>query len=223
MIDWSSIRSVFLDMDGTLLDLRFDNHFWLEYVPQRYASIHGLDPQEALRLLTDRYRQRAGTLPWYCVDYWSDELGLDIGALKKEVGHLIAVRPHVAQFISALRACRKRIVLVTNAHPKSVALKMDRTGLGSHFDAMVNAHHLGLPKEHESFWPAFQVVEPFQRESTLLVDDSLAVLAAARAYGFAHLATIHQPDSSRPPQDTGPFAAVESFLDIMPTDPQLRG
>ncbi|MBR42550.1 MAG: haloacid dehalogenase, partial [Acidiferrobacter sp.] len=26
MIDWNQIESVFLDLDGTLLDLRFDNH-----------------------------------------------------------------------------------------------------------------------------------------------------------------------------------------------------
>jgi 5'-nucleotidase len=223
MIDWRHVRSVFLDMDGTLLDLRFDNHFWLEHVPDRYAKLHGLDPEEARRLLADRYRQRAGTLRWYCVDFWSDELGLDIGALKADVAHLIAIRPHVPQFMGALRAACKRVVLVTNAHPKSIALKMDRTGIGASFDAIVNAHDLGFPKEHESFWPAFQAVEPFQRESALLLDDSLAVLVAARSYGIAHLATIRQPDSGRPPQDTGSFAAVGSFLDILPTHPRNRG
>lgn len=218
MIDWRRVRTVFLDLDGTLLDLRFDNHFWLEYVPRCYAAVHGLHPEEARRLLVDRYRQRVGTLSWYCVDFWSDELGLDIGVLKEEVAHLISVRPHVPQFLGAVRAAGKRVALVTNAHPRSVALKMARTGLGARFDAIVSAHDLGFPKEHEGFWPIFQAMEPFDPDATLLVDDNLSVLAAARAYGIAHLATIHQPDSTRPPQDIGTFAGIESFLDVMPPD-----
>ena len=40
MLDWQDIHTVLLDMDGTLLDLHFDNHFWLEHLPKRYAAIH---------------------------------------------------------------------------------------------------------------------------------------------------------------------------------------
>jgi len=47
MIPWGDINTVFLDMDGTLLDLNFDNHFWLEHVPQRYAEARGLEPAAA--------------------------------------------------------------------------------------------------------------------------------------------------------------------------------
>jgi 5'-nucleotidase len=32
--DWREIDTVLLDMDGTLLDLEFDSHFWLSLVPQ---------------------------------------------------------------------------------------------------------------------------------------------------------------------------------------------
>ena len=41
-LPWSDIDTVLLDMDGTLLDLHFDNHFWLEHLPQRYAELHGV-------------------------------------------------------------------------------------------------------------------------------------------------------------------------------------
>ena len=40
--DWENIETVLLDMDGTLLDLHFDNHFWLQHVPVCYAEKHGL-------------------------------------------------------------------------------------------------------------------------------------------------------------------------------------
>ncbi|HBT55971.1 MAG TPA: haloacid dehalogenase, partial [Pseudomonas sp.] len=33
MLNWNAIDTVLLDMDGTLLDLHFDNHFWLEHMP----------------------------------------------------------------------------------------------------------------------------------------------------------------------------------------------
>ena len=41
-LPWPDIDTVLLDMDGTLLDLHFDNHFWLELLPQRYAELHGI-------------------------------------------------------------------------------------------------------------------------------------------------------------------------------------
>ena len=46
-LDWLHIDSVFLDMDGTLLDLHFDNHFWLEYVPACYANRHRMALEQA--------------------------------------------------------------------------------------------------------------------------------------------------------------------------------
>ena len=33
IIDWTRIDTILLDMDGTLLDLGFDNFFWREHVP----------------------------------------------------------------------------------------------------------------------------------------------------------------------------------------------
>ena len=47
MIDWQQIDTVFLDMDGTLLDLNFDNHFWLKHVPLRYSERYQLPLAEA--------------------------------------------------------------------------------------------------------------------------------------------------------------------------------
>ena len=216
MVDWQQVGSVFLDMDGTLLDLNFDNYFWLEHVPLRYAEKHGLSAGEAKQVLYPRFRRVEGTIDWYCVDYWTRELGLDIALLKQEVDHLIAVHPHVTEFLDQARAAGKRVVLVTNAHQKSLDLKMERTRLGGHFDRVICAHQFGLPKEELRFWERVHEVEPYLPERTLLVDDNLAALRSARAYGIAHLLAVRKPDTRGPDKDVAEFDAIRHFTDIMP-------
>jgi len=217
VVDWMQVDTVLLDMDGTLLDLHFDNHFWQVYVPQKFAEQHGLPHAEAHAECFRRYDAKAGTLDWYCVDYWTQQLELDIGQLKQELSHLIAVHPDVTDFLAALRSVGKRVALVTNAHRKSLNLKMDRTGLAVHFDAMYVSHEYGVAKEDPSFWRALQSNEPFDPKRTLLIDDSLPVLRSARSFGIAHLLAVIQPDTRQPEKDVADFAAIRRFGEIMPT------
>jgi len=216
MIDWQRIDTVFLDMDGTLLDLNFDTYFWLEHVPQRYAEKHGIALDEAKENLMARYQALLGTIDWYSIDYWTEELQLDIALLKEEVDHLIAVHPYVTDFLDAVRAAGKRVWLVTNAHMKSLELKMNRTRLGGHFDRLVCAHDFGLPKEQPAFWEKLQQLEAYQPERTLLVDDSLPVLRSAREYGIGWLLAVYEPDTRQPRRDVAEFEAIETFRDILP-------
>ncbi|MES2366501.1 MAG: GMP/IMP nucleotidase [Pseudomonadota bacterium] len=216
MLDWQAIDTVLLDMDGTLLDLHFDNFFWRQHVPKRYAELHNISLADANADLSGRYQRHLGTLNWYCVDFWSRELQLDIARLKTEVQHLIAIHPQVPEFLRALRAAGKRVTLVTNAHHKSLNLKMQRTRLDIHFDAMITSHQIGLPKEHPDFWHKLQTTESYNPPTTLLIDDSLPVLRSAQTYGIAYLLAIYNPDSKEGVKDVEEFRAIASFKDIMP-------
>lgn len=216
MPDWKNIDTVLLDMDGTLLDLHFDNHFWLEHVPRRYAEARGITLADASAELLARYRDIQGTLNWYCVDHWTRELGLDIVLLKEEVGHLISVHPQVTDFLDLLPQAGKRRVLVTNAHQKSLELKMRRTELRDRLDHVVCAHDLGLPKEDAAFWERLQTEEPFDPARTLFVDDSLPVLRSARRYGIAQLLAIRKPDTRQAERRVDEFPAVQGFSALMP-------
>jgi len=155
-------------------------------------------------------------LAWYCVEHWSRELGLDIAFLKREVGHLIAMHPQVVDFLEALTALGKRRVLVTNAHPQSLALKLEKTPLAGHFERIICSHDLGTPKEADDFWPRVQTIEPFNRARTLLIDDSPQVLETARDYGFRWLLAVLAPDSEEPVREPIEFPAVRYCADLLP-------
>lgn len=211
MIDWSTIDTVLLDMDGTLLDLHFDNYFWLQHLPLRYAEHHGRPLEEVRNELVRRFEREQGTLNWYCLDYWTRELGLNIRQLKEEVQHLIAFRPHVQDFLAELQQSHHRLILVTNAHRQSLSLKLAMTGLDRYFDRLVSSHDFGLPKENPAFWAKLQELEPFDPQRTLVIDDSPSVLRAAREFGIRHILTILQPDSRGEPREIREFVGLDSF------------
>lgn len=215
-IDWKRIDTVLLDMDGTVLDLGFDCYFWGDYLPRRYCETHGVAPDEARRVLDPLFEAHRGTLNWYCLDFWSDRLRLDVAALKLEVADRICYRADAPRFLEAVRSLGIRLVLVTNAHPDSLGLKHARTNIGGYFDIMISAHEIGFPKEDAGFWRGLAAREQFDPARTLFVDDSLPVLRAARAFGIEHIVAIRQPDSTGPLRDVGDFPAVDTLHELTP-------
>jgi len=215
MVNWDKIETVMLDMDGTLLDLHYDNYFWQEYVPEQYARQNGLEVSQAKQQIFPIFQAAEGTMDWYCVDYWSNELNLDIAALKQSIKHRIKVIDHVEPFLEWIIKSGKRLMLVTNAHHKSLELKMTHTGIGDYFHEIVCSHTYRVPKEDVNFWQRLQQDSPFDAMKTLLIDDSLPVLNSARDYGIAHLLAVHQPDSQRPSKQTEDYLALKSFKELM--------
>jgi len=215
MIDWKKIDTVLLDMDGTLLDLNFDNHFWKEFVPLKYAQQKDLSIDAAKQALEPQFKSMEGTLEWYCLDYWSEVLQLDIAGLKAEISGLIAVLPHVTEFLEKLQQSSQRVLLVTNAHRDSLGLKMGKTCLQPFFDGIISSHDLGFAKENPGFWPLLQQQQAFDKQSTLLIDDSLAVLNSARQFGIAHLISVSKPDSKQPKKTVIDYRAIEDFRELM--------
>ncbi|MDF0729374.1 GMP/IMP nucleotidase [Pseudomonas entomophila] len=214
-LPWSAIDTVLLDMDGTLLDLHYDNRFWLEHLPQRYAELHGVSRAMAELELRPLFEQHAGTLNWYCLDFWSRELRLPIRELKREIAELIALKPDADTFLAALRRAGKRVVMITNAHRDSLSLKLERVELARYFERLISSHDYGYPKESAQFWEALQADIGFEPSRSLFIDDTLAILRSARRFGVGHLLAVRQPDSRAGLRDTQEFAAVEDYRALL--------
>lgn len=215
MINWDLIDTVMLDMDGTLLDLHFDNYFWLDHLPQRYAEIHKVDLATANAKLKNEIHQYEGTLQWYCLEFWSKALDVDIRSLKEEVKHKIQVRPHVGEFLTRLRAHGKKVLLVTNAHPQSLSLKLEVTQIDQWLDVIVSSHQFNEPKESQKFWQELQAAEHFDPARTLFIDDTVRILDSAKTFGIQYLLGIHQPDS-KIERRMEQYPAIHHFDEIMP-------
>lgn len=206
--DWSAIRTVCLDMDGTVLDLRFDNLFWLDALPRRWGERHGVPAEQAIRDLHARFDARRGTLEWYCIDHWSEELDFDIAALKEEMREHIRYLPGALEFLESVRARGIRLLLTTNAHPISLGVKNRVAGLERHFDELVSSHEFGVPKEQAEFWQRLARSHGVVPEQTLFVDDSAAVIEAARRAGVGQVYQVLLPDSTQPPRPPLPGCAA---------------
>ena len=214
MINWDEVSTVLLDMDGTLLDLHFDDYFWQVQLPLKWGERNGMDAETAKKKLIPIFQNTEGTLPWYCLDFWSEQLDMDVFEINKGIEHLIQPRPYVEEFLEFLGSIKKNIVLVTNSHEKFISLKMEQTGLDCHFDHMFNAHSFGSPKEDVLFWEKLTDELCFAEDTTVLIDDNLQVLRSAQQYGIRHLLSIAQPSSQAPVRDTAEFQAITSFQDL---------
>jgi putative hydrolase of the HAD superfamily len=212
--DWSVIDTVLLDMDGTLLDLAFDKRFWEEHLPRRFAASRGVTVEEAQRLMLPIFESTAGTLDWYCIDYWSRALALDIAALKRSTRHEIDWLPDAREFLDRVRASGRRLALVTNAHPEILAIKDAHLGIRRRFDAVHSSHDFGVPKEDAQFWGRLAEREPFDPRRTLFADDNAAVLGAARDHGIRWLYAVRRPVHRAPARTPNGFAGVESVLEL---------
>lgn len=215
-IDWQAIDTVLLDMDGTLLDLAFDNHFWQQLVPQTWGAQNGLSVEDARAAMEKEYRAVQHTLNWYCLDYWSERLGLDIRAMTEAEGPKAAVREDTVPFLDALASCGKRRILLTNAHPHNLAVKLAHTGLDEHLDLLLSTHTFGYPKEDRRLWQAVAEETGLNMDKTLFIDDSEPILDAAARFGIGYCLGVANPDSGQPEKHYQRHPAVNDYRCLIP-------
>jgi putative hydrolase of the HAD superfamily len=212
---WEGIDWVFLDMDGTLLDKYYDDFFWEQYVPEVYAAKNQVDIADARKFLLTTYRSVEDTLQWTDLDYWSDRLELDIAELKREISHMVNLHPHIIEYFEHMRRIGKKLYLVTNAHPKALAVKMEQVGIENWFERLICSKEVGAAKEQPEFWHNLQRLLPYDTKRTLFADDTEKVLHAARESGIRHLLHIAKPSSRLPAQFSAHYQSIINFQELI--------
>lgn len=216
MFNFRNIDTVLLDMDGTLLDLHFDNQFWLHLVPQKYAEKHQMNLADAQAKMLTKYDKVKGTLDWYCLDYWTKELDLPIVELKYELSHLIQMRTDVPPFLKALKQANKHIVLLTNAHPDSLAVKLEQVPLADYLDLTISTHQFGYAKEAPQLWQAVEQQLKYDPSRCLFVDDNEPLLVVARTCGIGFQLGVANPDSKQQHKTFTEFDSITDFTTLIP-------
>jgi len=215
-LDWTRVEWVLLDMDGTLLDLGYDNWFWRTLVPERYGAARSISAEAAAAELMPHFVSLAHTLPWYCTDHWSQLTGLNIAALKRETRERISVLDGTEDFLSAVRDSGRHVWLATNAHRDSWQVKLEKTGLAHYFEHIISSHDFGAPKESQDFWNALMAKHPFDRDRALFADDSVPVLRGAEAFGIGQIRAIAMPEKNQPRRAISGFVSVDRLVDLLP-------
>ncbi len=214
-ISLEEINFVLLDMDGTLLDKYFDDFFWEHLVPEKYAEKHNISFGKAKEVLVHKYKAHEGTLNWTDLDFWSQELNLDIPALKEQIKHLIEVHPHVEDFLNKMRRQKKKVFLVTNAHYKSIDLKFRETLIGKYFDSVLSSFDVGFPKESLEFWEAAEKRLGFDKTATLFIDDTEEILRTAKRYGVRYIVYKARSNSKIKPCKSSEFMHITDFKEFL--------
>lgn len=214
VVDWDAIDTVLLDLDGTLLDLAFDNYIWLARVPEIFAEQRGLSLAEAHATLWPKFRKVEGTLAWYSIDHWTAELGIDIAALHRQEMRRAGWLPGARRFLETLRERGKRLTLMTNSHPVILQIKHQQTGVLDFLDAAYTSHGFGAPKEDPLFWERARAEVGFDPARTLFADDSAPVLRAAVQAGIGWVYAVRRPDSSRA-ANHHEIPAIDGVIDLL--------
>ncbi|MBH0191846.1 MAG: HAD hydrolase-like protein [Nitrospira sp.] len=219
---WDQIDDVLLDMDGTLLDRHFDNFFFEEELPRRYAVLQGLSFDESRSRLMAMYRSMEGELAWTDLHYWSERVGIDVVAMHKELDHMIGFLPGAEEFLQYLQRLGKRVTIITNAHESGLSVKTAKTGLDQYVDRIVDAFEIGYLKMRPEYWPKCQRLLGFDPARSLFMDDDEGCLVAAERFGVAHLIHSAKPSSRLPPAPLAQFFSVVGFRPLLDGHPVIR-
>ena len=216
LLPWEEIDTILLDMDGTILDLNYDNHVWNQALPSAYAEKHSLNEEAARSKLIGHMQEIHGTIDFYSFPYWAQYTGLDITALHRRFTELIQFRPGAKAFLNWAKAKKKKTIIATNAHPESIQIKNEISALSSHVNHITSSHQYECPKETPEFWERLQIEHQFDKAKTIFIDDNAPILDSSKNYGLAYNLIVAKPDSRKPLKPNLSYPSFDHYEEICP-------
>ena len=156
-----------------------------------------------------------GTLKWYCTDYWSEKLGLDLKRITETYMNDIQDFEGTHTFLTNLQSMKKTIIIVSNAHRDTINIKLTKTKLWSYFDDVISSHDYGYPKEDINFWINLEKNLLFEKTKSVLIDDNIDSLKRASEFGIKDIIGVTKPDSTRANLIINDFPTVSNISELI--------
>ena len=211
---WNSIETFFLDLDGTLLDLAFDNFFWHEHLPYVYANSKDIEFEKAKEDFEKMYKNKENSIQWYSLSYWSEILEIDLCSELLRVKNKIRTLNNSEKFLQILKERKVRIYLLTNCPRYMLHVKLNQVRFWKFFDEIISSEDFGYPKETDEFWNLLQKKFKYKKTSTVFIDDSKNVLDFSVKSGLNNVFLISKPDSNKEKQGTYGYKSIDSLADF---------
>ena len=202
-------------MDGTLLDLAYDDFIWNHQLPIRYAATHGCTLEQSTQALFQFYQDYNHTLNWYSTRFWSAKVGVDTLALQHEFKHKVALRAGCIALLDALKTAGYPCWIATNADCAGLQFKLEQMQIASYFDVIVSSETIGHAKESIEFWQKLHSLHPFCISSAYFIDDTEKVLNSAKKFGIGNLISIAQPSSTGKIRHESAYPMLNHLTDLM--------
>ena len=184
-MDLKRLENILIDMDGVLLDTAYDNHFWQEHIPTRYAELKSMNIDQAIKITHSLFHYKKGYKDWYDLDYWSNMLGLDIEQEKLSANMIdkIKLKKGAIDFLEKYHK-EKNLFLVTNAHRKTLNIKMKKFPLIKYFKKIICSHELKYVKEEIPFWFILRNKLGVDYDKSVLIEDTIDNVKSAYHAGL---------------------------------------
>ena len=84
MVKLNSTTAILSDLDGVILDLKYDIKFWQSWLPEHVANQTNQSIEETQAEIQAEINKQRGTLNFYNLSYWDDLLNVDCMQIIKE-------------------------------------------------------------------------------------------------------------------------------------------
>ncbi len=114
-----SLRIISFDVDGTLVDLEYNDLIWFKEIPELVAKKKKISFEKSLKYVHEEYAKLGEhNLNWYDINYWISYFGIEISPDKifEKYEPQVKIYPEVISLLEELK--KKYTLIVITAMPR---------------------------------------------------------------------------------------------------------